>query len=111
MKGIPIVDNLKQYLCLIDNYVVQRGSFKIGDRSKSQGRLQTVQDISIFGFEDLLFLRTPLRESKESISCCISLTLAIFDLDMVSRKLLSIPNLSRAQALCIYKFSKIVMVH
>lgn len=109
LEGIPIVDDLRQYMYPINNHVVQKSGFEVGNHGKSQKRLQIVQDFHILGFESLFFLKTPLKESRKSVSCFIGLILIIVDFEIVSREFLSPLDLSGAQALYIHELSKVVI--
>lgn len=75
---------------------MQGGGFEIGNRSKSKERLQTVQNLYVFGFEGLFFLKTYLGESRESVSCFIDFTLTIVDLEVILKEFLGPLNLPRA---------------
>ena len=51
-----------------------------------------------------------LNKIKESICSFFCFSSIVVDPKMVTRKLLGLPDLIKAQAFCIYKLTKIVMV-
>ncbi len=51
-----------------------------------------------------------LREIRQSISRNISFSLSIIDLEVISRELLGLADLTRAQVFYIYELAKVIMV-
>ncbi len=69
-----------------------------------------MKNLRILISESLFLGLTSLREAKQGISCSISLSLTIIDLEVVSRELLGLSDLTRAQTLCIYELAEVIMV-
>lgn len=69
-----------------------------------------VQDLCVFGLENSFFFSILLKISREDISNSISFALAIIEPKIILWQLLSLSNLSRAQALYIHEAIEIVMV-
>ena len=51
-----------------------------------------------------------LRKARQNISRSISFSLIIIDLEVVLRELLDLADLTRAQTLCIYELTEVIMV-
>ena len=69
-----------------------------------------MKDSAILSSELLLFILASLWKPRQSICSRICLTLAIVNLEMVSRELLGPADLFGAQALCIHKTTEVIMV-
>ena len=69
-----------------------------------------MKDSSNLSSKFLFLALTSLRIWSQSICSPIGLALTIIDPKVVSRELLSLANLTRAQALCIHEPTKIIMV-
>ena len=69
-----------------------------------------MEDFDVLSLEDLFFFCTLLRVSKQSVISSISLALTIIDLKIVTREFLSSADLSRAQILCVYKLTEVVVI-
>ena len=69
-----------------------------------------MKDSAIFSSELILLILAFLKKPRQSICSRICLTLAIVNLEMVSRELLGPTDLSRAQALRIYETTEIIVV-
>lgn len=69
-----------------------------------------MEDFDIFGIEAFFFFSTLLRVSKQCICNSICPTLAVINLEVITRKFLNLADLSEAQTLlCIHEFAKVVM--
>ena len=69
-----------------------------------------MKDSTILSLELILFILAFLGKLRQSICSRICLTLAIVDLEMVSRELLGAADLSGAQALRIHETTDVIMV-
>ncbi len=69
-----------------------------------------MKNLSILSSKVFFLALTSLREAGKSVSSSVCLVLAIIDPEVVSRELLSSPNLSRAQALRIHESPEVVVV-
>ena len=69
-----------------------------------------MKNFAIFSSELIFLILAFLEKFRQKICRRICLILAIIDLKVVLRKLLSPANLSGAQTLCIYKTTEIVIV-
>ena len=65
---------------------------------------------SVFSSQLVFFGLTPLRETRECICSSIGLALPIINPKMIPGELLSLPDLSGAQALCIHEPTEVIMV-
>ena len=70
-----------------------------------------MKDSAILSSELLLLILASLWKPRQSICSRIRLTLAIVDLEMVSKELLGPADLSGAQALRIHKTMEVIVVH
>ena len=69
-----------------------------------------MENLGILSSKLFFFIRAPLREAKESICSPVGLALTIIDPKVISGERLSPTDLSRAQALCIYESTEVIMV-
>lgn len=69
-----------------------------------------MQNLHVFGSEDLFFFGTLLKKSRKSVNCLINLTLTIVDSKVILGEFLSPPDLFGVQALCINKLFEVVTV-
>ena len=69
-----------------------------------------MENLRILSSKLFFFILTPLRETKESICSPVGLALTIIHPKMVSKELLGLTDLSRAQALCIHEPPKVIMI-
>ena len=69
-----------------------------------------MKNLAIFSLELIFFILASLQKPRQSIYNCICFALAVVDSKMVLEELLGTADLSRAQALCIHKATKIVVV-
>lgn len=69
-----------------------------------------MKNLRILIFKYFFFRLASLREVKQSISRSISFFLTIFDLKMISKKILSSVNLTKTQAFLIHELTKVIMV-
>ena len=69
-----------------------------------------MKNSAILSSELIFLILTSLGKSWQSICNSICLALAIIDLEMVSKELLSSTNLSGAQALCIHVVTGVIVV-
>ena len=69
-----------------------------------------MKNLCVFGLKLFFFIKASLREAKESIGSSIDLALLIIDLKMILGELLGLPDLIRAQILCVHKPMEVVMV-
>ena len=93
--------------------LVERGQLTRVDQKpkySSQQGLQAVQDLDILGVEGFFLFRILLRVLRQGISNIVSLALTIVDWEVVVRELLSLADLSKAQTLCLYELTKVVVV-
>ena len=70
-----------------------------------------MKDSTIFGLEYIFFILVFLKKPWQSIYSYIFLALAIINLKIVLRKLLSLTDLLRAQTLWIHETTKVIVVH
>lgn len=70
-----------------------------------------MKSLRILSLESLLFFLAALRKARQGISSNIGFILVIIDVEMVTRELLGLPDLERAQASCIYKLAKVVVIY
>lgn len=70
-----------------------------------------MKNFGVHNLEILFFGQTSLKEARQSICSSISLFLIMIDPKIVSRELLSIADLTGAQALHIHELTKVVMVN
>ena len=61
-----------------------------------QHGLQMVQNLDLFRLEGLFLFSTPLRVLRQGIGSSVSLALTIVDLEVVTRELLGLADLSGA---------------
>lgn len=69
-----------------------------------------MKNLSILSSQVFFLALTSLKKAGKSVSSSVCLVLAIIDPEVVSRELLSSPNLSRAQALRIHESLEVVVV-
>ena len=69
-----------------------------------------MQNLDVLRLEGLFVLSNPLRVLKQGIGSFVSLVLIIIDLEMVTRKFLSLADLSGAQNFRVHELSKVDMV-
>ena len=69
-----------------------------------------VQNLDLLRLEGILLLSTPLRVSRQGNGSSVSLALIIIDLELISRKFLSLTDLSGAQTLHVHELSEVVIV-
>lgn len=69
-----------------------------------------MQNLGDFGIEDGFFFSTLLRVLWEGISSSINFAFIIIDLKIIPWQFLSIPDLSKAQAFCIYEVVEVTIV-
>ena len=69
-----------------------------------------MQNLDVLRSEGLFFLSTPLRVSRQGIGSSVSLALTILDLEVVTRELLGLADLSRAQTLRLHEPTEVVVV-
>ncbi len=69
-----------------------------------------MKNLGVLISESLFLGLASLGEASQSISRSISLFLTIIDSEVVLRELLGPADLTRAQALCIYELTEIIMV-
>ncbi len=70
-----------------------------------------MENLEVLIFESFFLGLTSLRKARQSISCNISLSQIIIDTKVVSRELLRLADLIRAQTLCIYESAEVIMVN
>ena len=70
-----------------------------------------IENLGVLISKNIFFSLALLRKAKQGISCSISFSLIIIDLKVVSRELLGLANLIKAQTFYIYKLTKVVMVN
>ena len=69
-----------------------------------------MQSLDVLRLEDLFFLSTPLRVSRQGIGSSVSLALTIVDLKVITRELLGPADLSGAQTLRVHEPAEVVVV-
>ncbi len=69
-----------------------------------------MEDLGVLISESFFLGLTSLREARQGISRSISLSLTIIDSEVVLREFLGSADLTRAQALCIYELTEVIMV-
>lgn len=69
-----------------------------------------MQNFHVFGSEGFFFLKTPLRESNESVNYFIGFILVIVNLEVILRKFLNLLNFFGAQVLCIQELFKVIVI-
>ena len=69
-----------------------------------------MKNLAILSLELLFFILTFLGKPRQSICSRIHFTLAIVNLEVVSRELLGSADLPGAQALCIHKTTEVIVV-
>lgn len=70
-----------------------------------------MKNLSILILKCFFLSLTFLWEVRQGISCSISLSLTIIDLEVVLKEFLSPADLTKAQAFLIYELTKIVIVN
>ncbi len=70
-----------------------------------------MENLGVFISESLFLGLASPREAKQSISRSISLSLTIIDLKVVSRELLDLVDLMRAQAFRIHESTEVIIVN
>ena len=79
-------------------------------RYSGQRGLQAVQDFDVFGAEGLFLFCNLLRVLRQGISSFVSFGPTIVDLEIVTRELLGLADLSRAQTLRVHEPAEVVVV-
>ena len=69
-----------------------------------------MKDLAIFSSKLIFLILASLGKPQQNICSCICLALAIINLKLITGKLLSPADLSRAQGLCIHETTKIVVI-
>ena len=69
-----------------------------------------MQNLDILRSKDLFLSSTPLRVLKQGIGNSVNLALMIVNLEVVTRELLGLADLSGAQTLCVHKSAEVVVV-
>ena len=69
-----------------------------------------MEDSIILSLKFFFFIKTPLNKAKQCVYCCICFTLTIIDLKMVTKELLGLADVIKAQTLCIYKLLKVIII-
>ena len=69
-----------------------------------------MKDLAILSSELLLLILVSLRKPRQGICSRIHLTLTIVNLEIVLREFLGPADLSRAQALCIYERTEVIVI-
>ncbi len=69
-----------------------------------------MENLGVFISESLFLGLASLREARQGISCSISLSLTIIDSEVVSKELLGLADLTRAQAFRIHESTEVIMV-
>ena len=69
-----------------------------------------VENFDIFGTECFFLFNTPLKVSRQGISISIYFAPAVIDSEVVTKKFLSLADLSGAQTLCIYESTKVIVI-
>ena len=69
-----------------------------------------MKNLGVLSSKLFFLIVAPLKEAKEGVRSYICLALKVIDPKMVSRKLLGPLNLMKAQILCIYELTKVVIV-
>ncbi len=69
-----------------------------------------MENLGVFISESLFLGLAFLGEARQDISRSISLSLTIIDSEVVSRELLGLADLMRAQAFCIHESTEVIMV-
>ena len=64
-----------------------------------------MKNLHVFGLKFFFFIKASLEETQESIG----LALLIINLKIILEELLGLPDLTRAQSLCVYKLTEVVM--
>ena len=68
-----------------------------------------MKDLAILNLQLVFIILSSLRKPQQIICSCICLALAIINLKMVSQEPLGLADLSRAQTLCIYETTEVIM--
>ena len=69
-----------------------------------------MKNLSIFSLKLFFFIEASLREARYSVCNSISPALSIINLEMISRELLGLSDLTRAQVICIHEPSEVFMI-
>ena len=69
-----------------------------------------MQNLDVLRLEGFFFLGTLLRVSKQGIGSSVSLALTIVNLEVVTRELLGLADLSGAQTVCVHEPAEVVVV-
>lgn len=70
-----------------------------------------MKNISILILKYFFLSLILLWESRHGISCNISLSLTIVNLKIVTKELLGLTDLTKAQVLCIYELMEVVIIN
>ena len=68
-----------------------------------------MKNLSVFSLKLFFLIQASLRAAKEYLYSFIRFILTIIDSKMVTRELLSLADLTRAQTFCIHKLSEVIM--
>ncbi len=69
-----------------------------------------MKNLNIFILERFFLGLASLGEARQNISCSSSFSLSIIDLEELSRELLGLADLTRAQSFCIHESTEVIMV-
>ena len=69
-----------------------------------------IEEFGCSQLELFFLIVAPLRKARKGVYSPICLALMVVDLKVISRKFLSLLNMTRAQALCIHEPTKVVIV-
>ena len=69
-----------------------------------------MKDLAMFSLKLMFFILVSLGKLQQSICSCICLAYAIVNLEIVSRELLGLADLSRAQSFHIYEATKVIII-
>ena len=73
-------------------------------------RSRNDEEFECFQLKAFFLIQTFLREMRECICSPICFTLTIINLKMITRELLGLKDLTRAQTLCIHELSEVIIV-
>lgn len=69
-----------------------------------------MEDLNILRSKDLFFLNTLLRVLRQGIGSSVCFALIVINSEIITKKFLSLTDLSEAQTLYIYKLVEVVKV-
>ena len=70
-----------------------------------------MKNLSVFNLECFFLGWAYLREVRHSISCCIGFFLTLINSKIVSKELLGLADLTRAQVFCIHELTEVIIVN